>query len=133
MTLKISLSLYHKMIEHVQSTFPLEGCGLLAGRQTQATELYMIDNILQSPVAYEMDPKQQVKAMLDMDEKGNDMLAVYHSHPQGPSIPSETDITQAYYPESAYIIVSLQQREQPVVRAFTIVDERVNEISLIIV
>jgi proteasome lid subunit RPN8/RPN11 len=56
-------------------------------------------------------------------------LAIYHSHPQGPSVPSPTDIAEAFYPDSVYIILSLAQ-QPPSVRAFRIVGGVVTEVEL---
>jgi proteasome lid subunit RPN8/RPN11 len=75
-----------------------------------------------------MDPNQQLEAMLDLEERGLQMLAIYHSHPHGPEIPSASDIAQATYPDSAYVIISLADKQQPSFRAFNIVDGQVKEI-----
>jgi proteasome lid subunit RPN8/RPN11 len=128
--LQISQPIYLAMLDHLQAVYPREGCGLLAGQGEQASHLYAIDNIRQSPTRFEMDPLQQVKAMLHMEARGWSLLAIYHSHPQGPETPSATDVARAYYPEAAHLIVSLRHWAQPVVRAFTIVDGRVDEIAL---
>lgn len=118
------------MLAHLQSVYPQEGCGLLAGKGIHATHLYAIENQRQSQVVYEMEPHQHLRAMMDIEAQGDEVLAAYHSHPHSPPLPSATDIAQAYYPELVYVIVSLQQRSQPVVRAFRIVDGQVTEISL---
>jgi proteasome lid subunit RPN8/RPN11 len=79
-----------------------------------------------------MEPEQQLAAMLDMEEKGWEMTAVYHSHPQGPERPSATDIAQAYYPDVIQLIISLQQPSQPVMRAFMIRNGRVTEMDIVV-
>ena len=118
------------MLDRLQRTYPLEGCGLLGGQNGRITTHYAIDNVLQSLVAYEMDPKQQLQAMLDIEARGLDLLAIYHSHPQGPEQPSLTDIAQAYYPETIQLIISLRDRNKPVLRGFTIRGGQVSEVSL---
>ena len=116
------------MLNHLQACYPLEGCGLLAGDEAgTVTAVYPIDNILQSPTAYEMDPQQQIQVMLTLEAADWQMLALYHSHPQGPEQPSTTDIAQAYYPEALHIIVSLREQTVPVVRAFQILGQEVIE------
>ena len=127
--LNIKKEHYDAMIAHLQAAYPLEGCGLLAGNGRFSTQIYCIDNILRSPVAYEMDPHQQISAMLEFEEWGESMLAIFHSHPTGPQIPSETDIRQAYYPEAIYLIVSFENKNAPVTRAFQIVDQQVSEVA----
>ena len=130
-TLRIEKAIYEVMIAHVQALLPLEACGLLAGKNGRITHIYLIENSLQSPVVYAMDAQQQIEAMLHAEAEGLDLLAVYHSHPQGPARPSPTDVAQAYYPELAQLIISLQE-EQPTVRAFSIRNGRIEEITLLV-
>jgi proteasome lid subunit RPN8/RPN11 len=118
----------NQMLDHLQACYPLEGCGLLAGDEMRrVTAVYPIDNILQSPTAYEMDPYQQIEAMLGLEAAGWQLLVIYHSHPQGPEQPSATDIALALYPEALHIIVSLREQNAPVVRAFQIAEPEVVE------
>jgi proteasome lid subunit RPN8/RPN11 len=123
--------LLNQILHHLQTVYPQEGCGLVAGLNNQATAIYPIDNILQSETAYEMEPLQQVKTMLAIEARGEDLCAIYHSHPHSPAFPSETDIALAYYPETVYLIISLQERDVPVVRGFLIVDGLVEEIEIV--
>lgn len=83
---------------------PNEACGLVAGKNRRSLAVIPITNILHSPVLYRMDPHEQLEAFNLLDEKGWDLLAIYHSHPQGPQGPSATDIQEAYYPDSVYLI-----------------------------
>ena len=126
--LQIKRPLLEKMLDHLQACYPLEGCGLLAGdAQGRVTAVYPIENSLHSPTTYEMEPHQQIEAMLALEAAGWQLLAIYHSHPQGPEQPSTTDIAQAYYPEALHIIVSLREQTVPVVRAFQILGQEVIE------
>ncbi len=128
--LKIKRPFLNQLLAHLQAEYPLEACGILAGQGGQVIKLYPIENKLHSPTAYEMNPQQQLVAMLEIEERGWAMTAVYHSHPHGPETPSPTDITQAYYPDTIQVIVSLAQRDQPVIRAFTIMNGRVQETAI---
>ncbi|VAW31515.1 hypothetical protein MNBD_CHLOROFLEXI01-4652 [hydrothermal vent metagenome] len=122
-----------QMLQHLQAEYPLEGCGLLAGDgMGWITAVYPIYNILQSPTNYEMDPRQQIQVFLNIEANGWQMVAIFHSHPQGPESPSPTDIALAFYPEAAHIIVSLQNRTAPIVRAFTIEAQTVTEQTITI-
>lgn len=121
---------YEQMLAHLQVAYPLEGCGLLAGRGKRVLRVYPIENILSSPVAYEMDPRRQIETMLAVEAAGMEVVAIYHSHPLGPAAPSATDMEQAYYPEIRHIIVSLSDRRVPVARAYWIDAERVRSIAL---
>ncbi len=126
----LSDALIEEMINHVAAYAPEEACGLVGGRGGRAARLYPIENIMHSPVAYEMAPRQQVRAMLDMEAAGEDLLAIYHSHPHGPARPSLTDRRQAYYPDTAYIIISLGDPEGPSLRAFMLQDDLATEITV---
>jgi [CysO sulfur-carrier protein]-S-L-cysteine hydrolase len=118
---------YNQILAEAQAVFPLEACGLVAGEAGQVRRLYPIDNVLQSPSAFLMDARQQVQAMLEMERHGWELLAIYHSHPQGPDEPSTTDVAQAYYPEAIHLIISLADRARPCLRAFRIVEGRIEE------
>ncbi|HSB67460.1 MAG TPA: Mov34/MPN/PAD-1 family protein, partial [Anaerolineales bacterium] len=50
----------------------------------------------------------QVKAFLEIERRGWEMVGIYHTHPHGPEVPSQTDRSEAFYPESVYIILSGQ-------------------------
>ncbi len=127
--LEIKQAFYDAMIAHVQKEYPLEACGFLSGNGRFTTHLYCIDNILRSPTAYEMDPQQQIQAMIELESRDETILAIFHSHPTGPQIPSETDVRQAYYPEAVYLIISLENKNEPITRAFQIVDNVVHEVA----
>lgn len=132
--LTIERPLLNRLLEHLQDCYPLEGCGLLAGNEAgEVTAVYPIDNILQSPTAYEMAPRQQIEAMIELEANGWQLAAIYHSHPHGAALPSPTDIAQTFYPEALTIIVSLQNQASPEARAFTIVAQEVTEQSIRIV
>jgi [CysO sulfur-carrier protein]-S-L-cysteine hydrolase len=130
MKIELEDSLYLVMLAHAQALYPQEACGLLAGRNGRISHLYVIENILRSPTAYEMNGRQQLAAMLHVEKLGLELLAGYHSHPNGPSTPSKTDIAQAYYPDLIQLIISLQERSQPSVGAFTIIDGQVKRCSI---
>ena len=126
--LRMESSVYAAMIATSQGGYPLEVCGLLSGQNGRIIHHYPIPNQLKSPVAFEMEPQQQIETMLAIEAQGEQLIAMYHSHPKGPARPSATDIVQAYYPELIQFILSLKERERPSLRAFTIVNGQVDEI-----
>jgi proteasome lid subunit RPN8/RPN11 len=121
---KLSRAQLEQMIAQARADAPLETCGLLAGRDGRATHVLPVPNVLRSRVRYSMGGGQAFfDAMAACDFEP---LAIYHSHPQGPPVPSPTDIAESFYPDAIYIIISLAQ-ESPSVRAFRIVDGAVTE------
>jgi len=116
------------MLAHVRAAYPREGCGLLAGRDGEICRWFPGTNVHPEPlVRYRMDDRELLTAFREMERNGWDLLAIFHSHPQGPAYPSPTDIAQAYYPGSLYLICSLARPEAPELRGFWIVDGQVRE------
>lgn len=134
MSLHISVSRQHwlAMLEHVASEAPLEACGLLAGREAVALHHYALENELRSPTRFRIAPPAQLEAFKEMEDAGLSLLAIYHSHPQGPSHPSTTDIAEAFYHEAFHLIWSRAQ-EQWQCRAFRIGADGAVEVKLHII
>lgn len=114
------------LVEHSWSDFPYEVCGLLGVRPDGSCVHYPIDNAERSMTYYVMDGKQLLRAMREIEDEGWG-LAIYHSHTHTQAYPSATDIRLAAYPEATYLIVTLQDRDRPDIRAFRIVDGEVTE------
>jgi proteasome lid subunit RPN8/RPN11 len=134
MALHLTEDQVKEMIRHAQREYPNEACGLLAGRDSRVEKVYQMTNAEHSPVTYRLDPEEQFRAFMEIEEAGWELLAIYHSHSHSSAYPSATDLELAFYPDSLYLIISLADRDQPIIRAFRIVegvveDERV-EITL---
>lgn len=129
--LRIPETLYVEAVEHARRDFPNECCGLIAGQPIEggyrAERLYPMENVEHSPLAYRLDPREQLRVFDEIDEKGLELVAIYHSHTHSPAYPSPTDIRLAYYPDSYYVIVSLSDPDAPDMRAFRIIDGQVNK------
>jgi proteasome lid subunit RPN8/RPN11 len=110
------------MIAHAREAAPAECCGLIGGiDQQHARTIYRLRNVTKTPeLAYEAAPEDLFAAQRQMRERGEELLAIYHSHPRAvdPS-PSDTDVRLAYYPSATYLIVGLGGTE-PTVNAFSI-------------
>ncbi len=76
---------------------------------------------------YVMDPKEQLLAFKKMRESSMTLIGIYHSHPHSPAYPSATDVRLAFYADVWYLIVSLEDRARPQVRAFRILDQKITE------
>ena len=114
-----------EMISHSRQENPNECCGILFGKDGEASRLFRITNTAKSPYRYLMDPQQQLNAMLESDREGWDILAFYHSHTHSQAYPSQTDVRMALesgWLDVYYILVSLEDKENPHIRAFRIKD-----------
>jgi proteasome lid subunit RPN8/RPN11 len=113
------------IISHARETAPAECCGLIGSLSGSASNsIYRLRNVGSDPErAYEAAPEELFAAQRQMRERGEDLLAIYHSHPRSDNpTPSETDVKLAYYPAATYLIIGLGG-EQPVVQAFLISEQ----------
>jgi proteasome lid subunit RPN8/RPN11 len=127
--MKLGKDIYEGLVAHAREDDPNECCGMLGGRDGEATTLYRATNSEASPLRYNLDPQDQFRIMSEIEEKGEDLAAIYHSHTKSPAYPSQTDINLATYPDTLYVIVSLLEGEEPV-RAYSIKDGAVDEVEL---
>ncbi len=121
-----------KILAHCKKQAPLEACGFLAGNEKVSKKVYLIENELQSPTRFRMLPRQQLKALLDIETQELDLLAIFHSHPQGPPTPSMIDIQEISFPGPLQIIVSFVDGKWSL-RAFKIIDQTFIEIAFTII
>lgn len=130
--LRLSRDQIAELIAHARETFPNECCGLLAGQDGRVTRVYRGRNIDESPYTYRLDDRQLLQFLREIDDSGLDLVGIYHSHTASEARPSRTDVARAFYPQATYVIVSLKDRDSPVVRAFRITDGAVAEENLIV-
>jgi len=119
-----------EIIAQAREEAPNECCGVLGGRDGRVEKLFRAVNAEKSRYRYNVDPHDLLRIYRECDTKGWDFLAIYHSHPHTEAFPSPTDVRLAAWPESVYIIVSLTDPENPVLKAFRIQDGRVSEEEL---
>lgn len=97
------------MVAHGKREGLREACGLLGGRKKGTlwlAEVYR-ETMNLSPLLgrYRMDPLEVLRFSHSMETEGRAWLAIVHTHPQGPPLPSETDGAEAFYPDVLYVIV----------------------------
>jgi [CysO sulfur-carrier protein]-S-L-cysteine hydrolase len=129
--MRISQSLVDEMVAHAREDLPNECCGMVGGRDGEATTLIRVANAAASPLRYEMDPQEQYNALKSIEENGGELLAIYHSHTKSAAYPSQTDVNQAVaWPEQIYVIVSLADEGAPDVKAYLLKDLRIADAEL---
>jgi [CysO sulfur-carrier protein]-S-L-cysteine hydrolase len=129
--MRISRSLVDEMVAHAREDLPNECCGMVGGRDGEATEVIRVANAAASPLRYEMDPQGQYNALKSIEDGGGDLLAIYHSHTKSAAYPSQTDVNQAVaWPEQVYLIVSLADSESPEVKAYLLKDLKIADVAL---
>ena len=131
--MRVPREIYEEMLEHARSDAPNECCGLIGGRDGELTTLYRAENSEGSPLRYNLDPQDQFRIMRAIEERGEELAAIYHSHTHSPAYPSQTDVNLAFYPKALYLIVSLAEGEEPL-RGFRIDREKgkIDEAELVV-
>lgn len=98
----------------------LECCGLIAARGGVPTRTIRCANVSVSPaIRYRIDAREQLAGFRSMDQAGEELFGIYHSHPASVPYPSPTDRAEAYYPDALYVLVSLRGGA-PELRAYRI-------------
>lgn len=111
-SLWLSPELARQIAAHATAESPREACGFIGGIGAQAKLVIATDNVAATPqTAYEVAPRDLVEAVRQFQANGLEWIGIYHSHPCDPPAPSATDLALAYYPNMAYLIVSLKAGE----------------------
>lgn len=134
--IKLSKEDYQKILNHAEKELPNEACGLIAGEKSGNDKIikkvYLLTNIDHSNEHFTLDPKEQLAAIKDMRANGFVPLGNWHSHPESPSRPSEEDKRLAYDSTASYMILSLMDRENPVLNSFKIEGDSAEKEELVI-
>lgn len=121
-----------ELVEHSKRESPNEVCGILAGltsaeKKSEVTKIYQMTNTDESKKTFFMDPKQQLMVMKEIRNLRLEMVGIYHSHLETEAYPSSYDVELAFYPEVSYVIVSIKDKDNPVIKSFKIVEGKISE------
>jgi proteasome lid subunit RPN8/RPN11 len=133
--LTISAMLADELLAHARAEAPNEACGILAGSlaEARATEYHPARNAEASPYVYSVHPDDLVRIVLGIDDAGQDLVAIYHSHTRTPAVPSPTDRRQAMYPDAFHLLATLMDadaRPMQALRAWRIRDGEATEVPV---
>ncbi len=107
--LTISPALADELLAHARAEVPNEACGILSGPADgeMATAYHPARNMDASPYVYTVHPEDLVRIVLAIEDAGDDLVAIFHSHTHTPAEPSPTDRRQAMYPDAIYLLATL--------------------------
>jgi [CysO sulfur-carrier protein]-S-L-cysteine hydrolase len=131
--MKVASQMVKEMIAHSREEAPNECCGMIGGADGNATTVYRSINAEASPLRYSLDASDQFRIMQEMEKRGEELVGIYHSHTGSAAYPSQTDVNLAAYPDAVYVIVSLEDPQNPDVRGFWIRDGQIEEAELDVV
>jgi len=136
-TLRITVEQYQVIVAHCLDGLPDEACGMLAGPirdgepTGEITAVYPCRNADASARTYTVEPRDLLRAMRDAEQRGDELVGVWHSHTHTDAYPSPTDVRQAVDPAWLYVLVSLRHGE-PMLRAYRIRDGVIAEVDVVV-
>ena len=128
---------YKEIVEQGLREFPNECCGVIAAADGVPVKVFPARNIDASAATYRIDASDQLRIEAEIDEHGWETWGFYHSHTHSEAYPSETDREHSkrvvrFYPDVRFLVLSLEDREAPVLRSFFIDEGDVEEEELTI-
>jgi [CysO sulfur-carrier protein]-S-L-cysteine hydrolase len=107
--LRLGPGIGQALLEHARAELPNEACALLGGHldDGRATSLHVARNADRSPLRYTVDSDDLVRIVFGLEDSGEDLVAIFHSHTHTPAVPSATDLRSAQYPDAYYVLASL--------------------------
>jgi [CysO sulfur-carrier protein]-S-L-cysteine hydrolase len=127
---RIATQLLDQLVAHARDDAPNECCGMLAASDGELTGYSRAANEFASPMRFQIDSRDQIRITNEIEARGEEIGAIFHSHPNSEAQPSQTDVNLArWWPGVLWVICSLADAE-PVVRAFAIDDGNVDEVEL---
>ena len=124
-------SIVNQLLHLAQKSPEEEICGLISRDRRGFRKCYPVANAADDKKhCFALDPKGQIEAMRSMREHGEELGAIYHSHPDSPALPSLADIEQHEYPGVLYLIISLGTKGLPEMRGFYIHGREIREVAI---
>lgn len=117
--LALSLAVAEELMRHARAGLPNEACGLLSGSLAtgRATQFHPARNVEASPLRYNVHPEDLVRITFAIEDAGEDLVAIFHSHTRSAPVPSATDRRTAMYTDPFYLLASLADPDAPPARA----------------
>ena len=130
--MRIATNLYDEIVAHARAEAPNECCGMVASRDGEALAVHRATNAAASPLRFEIGPEELFAINRAIEDAGEDLGAIYHSHTRTEPKPSQTDINFArLHPGVLWIIVGLAGEEAEV-RTWQIEGATVSEAELVV-
>jgi [CysO sulfur-carrier protein]-S-L-cysteine hydrolase len=133
--LSMPMAVAEMVLAHARAELPNEACGLLSGSAADGlvTTFHPARNVEASPLRYNVHPEDLVRITFAIDDAGEDLVGIFHSHTRSAAVPSPTDRRAAMYPEAVYLLASLADHDgspAAALRAWRIRDGEANEVEL---
>ena len=124
-------ALRDEVVAHARETAPEECCGLLLGDGETVRRVFRCRNVHPAPdTRYLIDTAQVVEVFRRSADFDRELVAIYHSHPRSPAVPSPIDRLEARWPDAAYVLVSLRA-DPPEIFGYRIKNDEMWEIPIV--
>ena len=128
---RLPRSIVNQLLQLAQKSPEEEICGLISRDQRGFKKCYPVVNVADDKRHFfALDPKGQIEVMRSMREQGEELGAIFHSHPDSPALPSLADIEQHEYPGVLYLIISLGKKGAPEMRGYHIHGREAGEVAI---
>ena len=126
-----------EMLEHARAALPAEACGLLSGRRAEGlvTGFHPARNELDSPLRYSVHPEDLVRIVLGLEDGGEELVGIFHSHVRSGAVPSASDRREARYPDTLHVLAGLPALETDpdrALRAWRLGEDSATEVPIVI-
>ena len=129
--MQIARPLLEQIVEHAVRDAPNECCGVVASRNGAATAVHAAENLAASPFRFEIDGLTLMRLIDEIDDGGEELVAIYHSHTRSQPYPSQTDVNfAALWPGVEWLIVGVPKDGEPEVRSYLIEDGAIRDAEL---
>jgi proteasome lid subunit RPN8/RPN11 len=128
---RIDAALLERVVDHARRDYPNECCGMIAVRDGRAVAVHEATNVAASPLRFEVEGREIIRAQDAFESDGAELGAIYHSHTRSEPYPSQTDVNfAAGWPGVEWLIVGLRGNGQPTVRSYRIDDGVIEEVEV---
>ena len=79
------------LAQYSENQKPNEACAILFGKDNQVLDIFLTENIEESPVNFTISNEQLIEGYKIAEEKKMDVIGIFHSHPNSDAFPSNTD------------------------------------------
>ena len=129
--MRIDAALLERVVDHARRDYPNECCGMIAVRDGRAVAIHEATNVAASPLRFEVEGREIIRAQDVFEADGSELGAIYHSHTRSDPYPSQTDVNfAAGWPGVEWLIVGLRRDDEPTVRSYRIDDGVITEVDV---
>ena len=91
--IKIQRNVLENIKSHAERDYPKESCGIIIGNVNSSPDVIEIKrvenvNLNNANRRFNIEPVDLLKFDNEAEDKGLELIGIYHSHPDHPSIPS---------------------------------------------